>query len=38
MQGFGASAPAGVLLQHFGFTVQHVVAQAKEAIQARPSC
>lgn len=38
MQGFGASAPAGVLLKHFGFTAQHVAARAKEAIQARPSC
>ena len=26
MSGFGASAPMGVLLKHFGFTVEHVVA------------
>jgi transketolase len=32
MSGFGASAPAGVLLKHFGFTVEHVVAAAKEVI------
>ena len=30
MCGFGASAPAGVLLKHFGFTVENVVAAAKE--------
>ena len=29
MSGFGASAPAGVLLKHFGFTVENVVATAK---------
>ena len=32
MAGFGASAPAGVLAKHFGFTVQNVVAQAKAAL------
>ena len=30
MCGFGASAPVGVLLKHFGFTVENVVAAAKE--------
>ena len=30
MSTFGASAPAGVLLKHFGFTVENVVATAKE--------
>jgi len=30
MCGFGASAPAGVLLKHFGFTVENVVAAAKQ--------
>lgn len=30
MCGFGASAPAGVLLKHFGFTVENVVAAAKK--------
>ncbi len=29
MSTFGASAPAGVLLKHFGFTVENVVAAAK---------
>ena len=29
MCGFGASAPIGVLLKHFGFTVENVVAAAK---------
>ena len=29
MDRFGASAPAGVLLKHFGFTVENVVAAAK---------
>ncbi len=29
MSGFGASAPASVLLEHFGFTVKNVVATAK---------
>jgi transketolase len=28
--GFGASAPIGVLLKHFGFTVENVVAVAKK--------
>ncbi len=31
---FGASAPVGVLLKHFGITADHVVAQAKAAIDA----
>jgi len=30
MTGFGASAPAAVLMKHFGFTVENVVAAAKE--------
>ncbi|MEN6451022.1 MAG: transketolase [Thermoguttaceae bacterium] len=30
MCGFGASAPAGVLLKHFGFTVENIVAAAKK--------
>ncbi len=34
MSGFGASAPAGVLFKHFGFTVEKVVAQAKAALQS----
>ena len=31
MHQFGASAPVGVLLKHFGFTVENVVKLAKEA-------
>ena len=30
MSGFGASAPAGELMKHFGFTVENIVAAAKE--------
>jgi transketolase len=33
MTGFGASAPVGVLLKHFGITLDHVLAAAKEAMQ-----
>jgi transketolase len=29
MCGFGASAPAGELMKHFGFTVENIVAAAK---------
>ena len=32
MQGFGASAPAGVLFKKFGFTKEHVVAAMKQAL------
>ena len=32
MCGFGASAPAGVLMKHFGFTVDNVVAAAKKML------
>jgi transketolase len=32
MRGFGASAPIKDLLPHFGFTVDHVVAAAKEQL------
>ncbi len=34
MHSFGASAPLKALLKHFGFTVEHVVAAAKDQIQA----
>jgi transketolase len=34
MSGYGASAPAGVLYKHFGITADHVVAEAKAALQA----
>jgi transketolase len=30
MSSFGASAPAGELMKHFGFTVENIVAAAKE--------
>jgi len=33
MKGFGASAPVGVLLKHFGITADNVAAEAKAAIQ-----
>ena len=33
MEGFGASAPAGVLFPHFGFTVENVVAKALASIE-----
>lgn len=32
MQGYGASAPGGVLAKHFGLTAENVVAQAKAAL------
>jgi transketolase len=35
MTGFGASAPIGVLLEHFGITAGNVVAQAKAALAQR---
>ena len=34
MHSFGASAPFPALQKHFGFTVEHIVAAAKEQIQA----
>jgi len=34
MDTFGASAPAEVLYEHFGITVQHVVDQAREALSS----
>ena len=33
MEGFGASAPAGVLMSHFGFTADRLADLAKEVIQ-----
>ena len=33
MSGFGASAPADELFEHFGITAAHVVTAAKEAIE-----
>jgi transketolase len=32
MTGFGASAPGGQLAKHFGFTVDNVIAKAKQAL------
>jgi len=32
MDSFGASAPAGTLFPHFGFTVENVVKQALELL------
>ncbi len=32
MEGFGASAPAGVLFPHFGFTVENVVEKALQSM------
>ena len=32
MRTFGASAPLKELLQHFGFTTDHVVAAAREQL------
>jgi transketolase len=34
---FGASAPAEVLLERYGFTVDHVVARAKDLLVVRHS-
>jgi transketolase len=34
MTSYGASAPAGLLFKHFGFTPEHVVEEAKAAIGA----
>jgi transketolase len=32
MTGFGASAPGGVLMRHFGFTADNIVAQVKDLL------
>ena len=32
MRDFGASAPAGVLMQQYGFTLEHVIAVARELL------
>ena len=34
MEGFGASAPAGLLFKKFGFTKEHVVEVAMKVIAA----
>lgn len=34
MSTFGESAPGGVLLEHFGFTVENVVAKAEKLLQS----
>jgi len=33
MNGFGASAPGGELMQHFGFTSDNVIVQARQLLQ-----
>ena len=33
MHSFGASAPIKELLKHFGFTVDHVIAAAKDQLK-----
>ncbi|MGA2925356.1 MAG: transketolase [Solirubrobacteraceae bacterium] len=33
MEGFGASAPAGVLYKHFGFTPEHIADSGKQAVK-----
>ena len=38
MKGYGASAPVGVLLKHFGITAENVVAQAEAAIDDATRC
>jgi transketolase len=35
MTGYGASGPVGALMKHFGFTVEHVVAAAKEVLSTK---
>ena len=35
MDGFGASAPAGVLMEHFGITAERLAALAKDVIQKK---
>ncbi len=37
MNGFGASAPAGVLLKHFGMTPENIAAEARAAL-GNPAC
>jgi transketolase len=37
MQGFGASAPFGTLLKHFGLTAANVVAAAKQCLAGEKS-
>jgi transketolase len=32
MSGFGASAPAGELMKHFGFTAENMTAVARELL------
>ena len=33
MSGFGASAPAGTLMKHFGFTVENVIEHARRVLE-----
>jgi transketolase len=36
METFGASAPLGELRKRFGFTVEHVVSEAKKQTELNP--
>jgi transketolase len=35
MHGFGASAPADLLMKHFGITTDNIVEQAKQALKTK---
>jgi transketolase len=35
MTGFGASAPGGQLLTHFGFTAENIAAQVRVLLEAQ---
>ena len=37
LSGYGASAPANVLFEKFGFTVDNVLSKAKALLKARPA-
>jgi transketolase len=37
LKGFGLSGPGNELFEHFGITAENVVAQAKEALDQRPT-
>jgi transketolase len=36
MEGFGASGPGGAVMKHFGFTVENLVAKAKDVLRRLP--
>jgi transketolase len=37
VSGFGASAPGPIVMAHYGFTVDHVVATAREVLAREPA-